>query len=344
MDPRSSAQEAVYCGLCETALVQMYCDTCLIKMCTACVGKHLIMDKSRGHQVGIFQSRRSDQHLNKCPSHFDKSCGKFCKLCQFPVCSLCIDSGCHLNHNVEDIQKILEFRKKKAARDQRLLNSLILPSYQTMAQKLQNELDHVEKEYEEVDKAIVRHGELKHSEINSTVNKLKGKVDTMRNQQVRKLQQQIIAINGKISSIGEEIDNSKNVLDSQSLIVASSYVSKCPEFKMLPQRVNVKVPNFKCSMIPQKEQEAMFGILSVDNVKTEIVYKLMPAALYSSPLKGLMEEPDMVSTINSCHSACLYSVACLGKNMVFTTGDNYTIEGIQLTEKGGYCKKHCEII
>lgn len=43
-------------------------------------------------------------------------------------------------HIVEDIHKILEFRKKKAARDQKLiLNSLILPSFQTMAQKIQNE-------------------------------------------------------------------------------------------------------------------------------------------------------------------------------------------------------------
>lgn len=320
MDSRSSAQDAVYCGLCETALVQMYCDTYLINLCTACMGKHVIMDKSRGHQVGIFQSRTSGQHPNKCPSHSDQNCNSFCNQCQCPICSICIDSGCHLNHNVEDIHKILKFRKKKAARDQRLLNSLILPSLQTMAQKIQNEFDYVEKEYEKWPEQL--------------------KVETMKKQQVQTLQQQIIAINGKISSIGEEVNNSKNVLDSQSLVVVSSYVSKCPEFKKLPQRLKVEVPNFKRRMIPQKEQKAMFGGLSVVNVKTEIVYKLMPPALYSSSLKGLLGEPELVSTINSCHSACLYSVVCLGKDMVFTTGDNCTIEGIQLTEKGGCCKMH----
>lgn len=91
---------------------------------------------------------------------------------------------------------------------------------------------------------------------------------------------------------------------------------------MLPQIVNVEVPQFMSRMIPETEQEAMFGSLSVDNVQTEVVYTEMPAALYSSPLKGLMEEPEIVSTINSCHSACLYSLACLGKDMVFTTGNN----------------------
>lgn len=178
MDSWSSAQDAVYCGLCETALVQMYCDTYLINLCTACMGKHVIMDKSRGHQVGIFQSRTSGQHPNKCPSHSDQNCNSFCNQCQCPICSICIDSGCHLNHNVEDIHKILKFRKKKAARDQRLLNSLILPSLQTMAQKIQNEFDYVEKEYEKVARAIERHGEIKRSEIKSTVNKLKQKLKT----------------------------------------------------------------------------------------------------------------------------------------------------------------------
>lgn len=135
MDSRSSAQGAVYCGLCETALVQMYCDTCLTNLCTACVGKHVIMDEPRGYQVGIFQSRTSGQHPNKCPSHSNQNC-------KVPAPNLLHLHwfGMPLNHIVEDIHKILEFRKKKAARDQKLiLNSLILPSFQTMAQKIQNE-------------------------------------------------------------------------------------------------------------------------------------------------------------------------------------------------------------
>lgn len=132
-----------------------------------------------------------------------------------------------------------------------------------MAQKIQNDIDYVEKEYEKVVRAIERHGEIKYSKIKSTVNKLKRKVDTLRNQQVQTLQQQIVEINGKISSIGEEVNNSKNVLDSQSLFVVSSYVSKCSEFKKLPQRLKVEVPNFKRRMIPQKEQKAMFGSFSV---------------------------------------------------------------------------------
>lgn len=116
MDPRSSAQEAVYCDLCETTLVQMHCDTCLINLCTACVGEHKIIDESRGHQVVRFQSKRSDQYPNKCLSHSEKRCNKFCKQCQIPVCLLCISSGCHFNHKIVDMQQIFEIRKKKGCK------------------------------------------------------------------------------------------------------------------------------------------------------------------------------------------------------------------------------------
>uniref|UniRef100_K1PU24 Tripartite motif-containing protein 2 n=1 Tax=Magallana gigas TaxID=29159 RepID=K1PU24_MAGGI len=337
MDLRSSAQEAVYCNLCETALVQIYCDTCLTNLCTACVGEHTMMGEPTGHQFVRFQSRRPGQHPNKCliSTHSGKRCDLFCKQCQTQVCSSCIASGSHSDHKIMEIQQIIEFRKKKAANDKRLINSLILPSYVTMAQQLYNELDHIERKHEEVVREIVKHGELKHLDINKTVNILKAEADDFRNIQVRTLQQEITAIDGKISSIGEVIDNAKNVLDSQSLIVVSSYESRCQEFKMLPQTVNVKVPQFKPRMISETEQEAMFGSLSVEDVQTEVVYTEMPAALYSSPLKELMEEPEIIRSIQSCHSACLYSVVCRGNDMVFTTGNDCTIESIRLTEKGG---------
>lgn len=62
MDTRTSAKEAVYCDLCDMALIQMHYDNCLINLCTACVGKNLIMDESRSHHMIKFQSRKSGQH------------------------------------------------------------------------------------------------------------------------------------------------------------------------------------------------------------------------------------------------------------------------------------------
>lgn len=111
-----------------------------------------------------------------------------------PSCLLCMNSGCHFNHKIVDMHQIFEIRKKKVARDKRLIYSLILPSYQTMTQKLQNELDHIGKDYEEVVKAITKQGELKCSEIKNAVSNMEGRVETIRNQQIQTVQQHVIAI------------------------------------------------------------------------------------------------------------------------------------------------------
>ncbi|XP_062576111.1 uncharacterized protein LOC134238000 [Saccostrea cucullata] len=49
MEPRTCVQDVMRCDLCETAVVQMHCDTCLVNLCKACVGEHMISDESQKH-------------------------------------------------------------------------------------------------------------------------------------------------------------------------------------------------------------------------------------------------------------------------------------------------------
>ncbi|XP_062604329.1 uncharacterized protein LOC134266110 [Saccostrea cucullata] len=59
MDPRTSAQDVMRCDLCETALVQVHCDKCIVNLCKACVGKHISRRENNGHKVVKFQDRKS---------------------------------------------------------------------------------------------------------------------------------------------------------------------------------------------------------------------------------------------------------------------------------------------
>jgi hypothetical protein len=54
MDPRTSAQDMIRCDLCDTAMVQMYCDTCRVNLCKACVGEHMLSDESKKHEIKTF--------------------------------------------------------------------------------------------------------------------------------------------------------------------------------------------------------------------------------------------------------------------------------------------------
>ncbi|XP_062575483.1 uncharacterized protein LOC134237394 [Saccostrea cucullata] len=59
MDPRTRAQDVMRCDLCETAMVKIHCDTCLVNLCTACVGIHFSADFAKPHKIVDFKDRKS---------------------------------------------------------------------------------------------------------------------------------------------------------------------------------------------------------------------------------------------------------------------------------------------
>ncbi|XP_062589160.1 ras-related protein Rab-11B-like [Saccostrea cucullata] len=69
MDPRTSAQDVMRCDLCETAVVQIHCDTCLVNLCKTCLGEHLVSDESKKHEIVPFKLRKSAPQYPECTSH-----------------------------------------------------------------------------------------------------------------------------------------------------------------------------------------------------------------------------------------------------------------------------------
>ena len=96
------------CDLCETPVPSQHCDICHIYLCEACVGKHL-SDESKDHYIVSFKLRKNTP---KCPKHITEVSEKLCKTCNIPLCSLCIASGEHKQHELESILQLLEFKKK----------------------------------------------------------------------------------------------------------------------------------------------------------------------------------------------------------------------------------------
>lgn len=63
----------------------------------------------------------------------------------------------------------------------------------------------------------------------------------------------------------------------------------------------------------------------------------MLVVLYFSFFKELIEKFEVISIINFCYLVCLYSLVCLGNDMVFIIGNNCIIESIKLIIIGGFC-------
>ncbi|XP_062597769.1 uncharacterized protein LOC134259189 [Saccostrea cucullata] len=102
MDPRTSAREVMRCDLCETAVVQMHCDTCLVNLCKACVGEHASADLSKPHKIVDFKYRKSTMFYPACRSHDKELCEMFCKQCDILLQTL----QKHLEEIYENISEI----------------------------------------------------------------------------------------------------------------------------------------------------------------------------------------------------------------------------------------------
>ncbi|XP_062621781.1 uncharacterized protein LOC134283339 isoform X1 [Saccostrea cucullata] len=355
MDPRPSAQDVMRCDLCETAVVQMHCDTCLVNLCTACVGKHMISDQSINHKVVTIQSRKSTPLYPVCTSHAKEQCEMYCKHCDIPVCLSYIASKHHLSHELFKILQVVGEKKYMITKERNELNETIYPIYQDIASNVQNRISELQKEYGDLSTAITKHGEDWHREIDKLVKKLKAEVDEMKNTQLQTLQKHLDEINKNISDIKDEIDSIETAIDTNDLSKLLNVSSNAHTYRCLPNKIIPSLLKFIPGKMHQEELSKMFGVLSSSSstsdkhgysmkttqkspeaVSSPQVKQLLDEpetvttirtgytkAGSSPPVKQLLDEPESVTTIDTVYSGILgglYNVACLSDEEIWTSG------------------------
>ncbi|XP_062599405.1 tripartite motif-containing protein 3-like [Saccostrea cucullata] len=331
MDPRTSAQDVIRCDLCETAVVQMHCDTCLVNLCKACVGEHISTDESKDHKVVKFQSRKSTPLYPGCTTHEKQQSVMYCKQCDIPVCISCIESNEHLGHELSKILRVLDEKKERITKERNELNGTIYPTYQDIASDVQNRMSQLEKEYGDLSTAITKHGEDWHREIDKLVKKLKTEVDEIKNTQLQTLQKHLDEINKTMSDIKGEIDTIDIATDTKDLSELFSVTSSVHIYKNLPEKIMPSLPKFMPQKIHKEELFKLFGILSsssLTSVKHGYSMKTTqksPEAGSSPLVKQLLDEPETVTTINTGYRS-LYNVACLSDEDIWTSGSDSTMK------------------
>ncbi|XP_062621788.1 tripartite motif-containing protein 55-like [Saccostrea cucullata] len=331
MDPRTSAQDVMRCDLCETAVVQMHCDTCLVNLCTICVGKHVISDQSINHKVATIQTRKSTPLYPVCTSHVKEQCEMYCKQCDVPVCLCCLASKHHLGHELFKILQVVGEKKDMITKERNELNDTIYPTYQDIASDVQNRMSQLEKEHGDLSTAITKHGENWHREIDKLVQKLKVEVDEMKNTQIQTLEKHLDEINKTLSDIKDEINSMETAIDTNDLSKPLSVTSNVHTYRNLPQKIIPSLPKFIPRKIHQEELSKMFGALSPSSLTSDKhgysmkTTQKSPEAGSSPPVKQLLDEPETVTTINTRYGN-LYNVACLNDEEIWTSGYESTMK------------------
>ncbi|XP_078331345.1 uncharacterized protein LOC144625130 [Crassostrea virginica] len=309
-DPMYSLQDVIRCDLCETPVPPKHCDICHIHLCEACMEEHL-SDESKDHYIVPFKMRGI---APKCTKHSTKVCKKLCTTCNIPVCRLCVASRKHKQHKKEDILTLFETKRKLMQKDLQDLEKSIYPRYQEAATNIPVQRADVNKRSQKLTTALDKQGEALHTEIDTIIQGMKSDIDDMDAQHIAAIDRQEVAINHTITEITQAILNLKRLLerlqdklDTSDVCLVSEYTSRTEEFRDFPAWFQATLPTFTPQEINREQIHQQIGSLS------------------ELAITFLLDEPRILTDIQTEYKEGLHSVSCLSDSELWTCGDNDNI-------------------
>nr|XP_022308271.1 E3 ubiquitin-protein ligase TRIM36-like [Crassostrea virginica] len=323
MDPRYSAQDVVRCALCRDAVAPMYCSVCHKHMCGDCVEKHF-SDISSVHNVVPLAQFLSTLNYPKCPTHPTKQCELHCEQCNIPICSSCISSAKHIGHNAVDICEDFESKKEVLRKDLEELEKSIYPLYQKSASIIKTQKFDQSKHSQKLTAELNEQGEALHREISTIVQRKQSEIDDMNNQHLTAIEKQEDVINKTLHEIKQVIMYLKSLLETSDVSHVSKYKSRNGDFRKLPPKLKISLPNFQPQRIDSEHLLTQFGSLSSLLIETEENgYPVpSPGAESSPPAKSLLDVPRLITDIPTSEFGELYHVSCLSDEEIWTSGNN----------------------
>ncbi|XP_061178986.1 uncharacterized protein LOC133187580 [Saccostrea echinata] len=315
MDPRLSVQDVIRCDLCETAIVQMYCDFCHVNLCKPCIGEH-ISDDYEKHKIVPFQQRKSTLIYPKCATHQAKTCDIYCKECDIPLCSICAISDSHKKHKWSTLFETYNLKRETIEKDLEELENRISPTYKEIVTDTETQIANLDREYGELTTALKQHGEEWHREIDIIVNKLTAEITEMKNKHLDILKKHLDEIKKIQSVIEHTLLHLKNVVESNEISTAMEFSSKDKDFSKLPPRVLVSLPTFTPKVIDREQLYMLIGSLTPLSTTTEENgYTLKKP---KTATRELLEESELITTINTGYKY-LCCVICLSEEEIWTS-------------------------
>ncbi|XP_078320367.1 uncharacterized protein LOC111111875 [Crassostrea virginica] len=323
MDPRYSAQDVVRCALCRDAVAPMYCNVCHTHLCGDCVAKHF-SDKSKVHNVVPLEQFLSTLNYPKCPTHPTKQCELHCEQCDIPICISCISSGKHIGHKQLEIFADFESKKEVLRRDLQELEKSIFPKYQESVAIIKTQKTDQHKHSQKLTAELHKQGEILRREINIIIQRKQSEIDEMNAQHLAAIEKQEDETNKALHEIIQVIQDLKSLLDTSDVGLVSKYRSRIAEFRKLPHKLKISLPNFLPQKINREELLKQFGSLSRLSIETEEQGYTVPSpgAESSPPARPLLDVPCLVTDIPTTGYDRLYHVSCPSDEEIWTSGDN----------------------
>uniref|UniRef100_K1QK89 Tripartite motif-containing protein 3 n=1 Tax=Magallana gigas TaxID=29159 RepID=K1QK89_MAGGI len=171
--------------------------------------------------------------------------------------------------------------------------------------------------------AINKQGKVWHKEIDTIITHLISYVDEMESKHLVVLNEQESEITRTIFKIKQNIAELKKLMNSKDVCLISEYKSRNAEFRRLPPKLNVSLPNFRPQKIQTDKLIKQFGSLSALSFTTEEQDYSMPTqggAKFFPQDRSLMDKPQGITVIDTGYKI-LYGVTCLNDTAIWAHGD-----------------------
>ena len=296
MDPDYSAQDVARCDLCKTAIAQSYCDFCHVNLCMSCIGEH-ISDDYKKHIIVPIHQRKSSLIYPKCETHGNEACQYQCKDCNIFVCSHCLASKQHEEHEFLKLEKSFSAKKEHIMRDREELEEHILPTYEEIAIDLENQISNLDDNYKKLKTEISKQREEIHREVDNAINQMEKEIGEIRVKHHIILQKHLDEIKQLQSLMQQTLLALNEIEESNEVSQTIHYSSKNEEFSKLPPKVNVSMPTFIPKEIGIEELFILIGKLTP--LSTTLEERVFTPKKPNTSVRELLDEPEVLNTIKT---------------------------------------------
>lgn len=269
MDPQHGRQKNVNCDLCENPNHPLYCKTCQINLCRACVGNHLL-DSSVRHQIIPLEKRDSDLIFSICKEHSPKPCELHCEECDVFICIHCVTLSNHEDHKIEDAKRKFEINKDHLQNDLQEFNNLIYTKYLEIAKDIRVRTSKLHTYFNELESTLSQQREKWYREIDNAISEMQIDLLRIKNNLSLPLSKQELDININISEINQSILDIKHLLQSNEVYKVSAYKSNFAKFRKVPPKFEIGLPKFSPPILNFRTSCKQFETFSDSYITTDV--------------------------------------------------------------------------
>lgn len=318
----SMAQAVITCELCQDESVLMHCNSCKIKLCNDCVGKHVTSQLSKQHDVVGFKYRKSDVNLPQCANHLHQKCDIYCKNCDCPICSKCVVTPEHKQHEMIDIMDEYLTKRELISRESGILEKFIIRELDKVESTVGLKMSKLSKDYDNLVDLLSSEFEKKVLELKSNLKEKKAALQSSHERDLKELRSQLESISRKNQEAKQIKNKYKGMLSGMDVATVLSSPFAENQFRDVPALVEICAPKYSpCS--DSRLVDSILGELDFSNRSTAVEgYKISTEDHSFTGAKVLLDEPVLLSTFQTDYER-VHSIFCVGNNEVWVVGSVY---------------------